>query len=254
LAHILVALPDGATPEQVKTAKGKIEGVKVLLGKGEMDFTAAAIRYSDAPNALQGGDLGWRNQNEIPNLFTSVVTAMQPGDISDPIRGPTGFQLLKLIESRDAGRQKVTEYQSRHLMLRQSEVVSFAQAKAKLETLRARALKGESFENLAREYSEDTATRDAGGMMDWYEKDAWGAGVAAQIVTLKDGEISQPFQSDVGWHMIQRVGERETDVTDALRRNQVRELIARRKGEEEYERFLRQMRSEAFVDMRLSSS
>ncbi|PIQ37188.1 MAG: molecular chaperone SurA [Lysobacterales bacterium CG17_big_fil_post_rev_8_21_14_2_50_64_11] len=254
LAHILVALPDGATPEQVETAKGKIEGVKVLLGKGEMDFTAAAIRYSDAPNALQGGDLGWRNQNEIPNLFTSVVTAMQPGDISDPIRGPTGFQLLKLIESRDAGRQKVTEYQSRHLMLRQSEVVSFAQAKAKLETLRARALKGESFENLAREYSEDTATRDAGGMMDWYEKDAWGAGVAAQIVTLKDGEISQPFQSDVGWHMIQRVGERETDVTDALRRNQVRELIARRKGEEEYERFLRQMRSEAFVDMRLSSS
>ena len=253
LAHILVALPDGATPEQVTTAKSKIEGVKALIDKGEMDFTAAAIRYSDAPNALQGGDLEWRGQNEIPNLFTNIVAAMEPGDVSDPIRGPTGFQLIQLIETRDAGRQKITEYKSRHLMIRQSEVVSFSQAKAKLDTLRERALKGESFEALAREYSEDTATRDAGGEMDWYEKDAWGAGVAAQIVKLKDGEISQPFQSDVGWHMIQRIGERETDVTDALRRNQVRELIARRKGEEEFERFIRQLRSEAFVDMRISS-
>ncbi|MDP1698697.1 MAG: peptidylprolyl isomerase [Xanthomonadaceae bacterium] len=253
LAHILVALPDGATPEQVTTAKSKIEGVKALIDKGEMDFTAAAIRYSDAPNALQGGDLEWRGQNEIPNLFTNVVAAMQPGDVSDPIRGPTGFQLIQLIETRDAGRQKITEYKSRHLMIRQSEVVSFSQAKAKLGTLRERALKGESFEALAREYSEDTATRDAGGEMDWYEKDAWGAGVAAQIVKLKDDEISQPFQSDVGWHMIQRIGERETDVTDTLRRNQVRELIARRKGEEEFERFIRQLRSEAFVDMRISS-
>ncbi|PKM06935.1 MAG: molecular chaperone SurA [Gammaproteobacteria bacterium HGW-Gammaproteobacteria-4] len=254
LAHIMVALPDAATPEQVEIAKSKIEGVKALIDKGEMDFTAAAIRYSDAPNALQGGDLEWRGQNEIPNLFASVVSAMQPGDISDPIRGPAGFQLLHLIETRDAGRQKITEYQSRHLMIRQSEVVSFSQARAKLDTLRARALKGESFEDLAREFSEDTATRDAGGLMDWYDKDAWGAGVAAQIVALKDGEISPPFQSDVGWHMIQRIGERETDVTDTLRRNQVREVIARRKGEEEYERFLRQLRSEAFVDMRLGSS
>ncbi|PKM07930.1 MAG: molecular chaperone SurA, partial [Gammaproteobacteria bacterium HGW-Gammaproteobacteria-5] len=226
---------------------------KALIDKGEMDFTAAAIRYSDAPNALQGGDLEWRGQNEIPNLFTNIVAAMEPGDVSDPIRGPTGFQLIQLIETRDAGRQKITEYKSRHLMIRQSEVVSFSQAKAKLDTLRERALKGESFEALAREYSEDTATRDAGGEMDWYEKDAWGAGVAAQIVKLKDDEISQPFQSDVGWHMIQRIGERETDVTDALRRNQVRELIARRKGEEEFERFIRQLRSEAFVDMRISS-
>lgn len=253
LAHILVALPDAPTPEQIATAKSKIEGVKALTDKGEMDFTAAAIRYSDAPDALQGGDLDWRNQNEIPNLFTSVVAAMKPGDISAPVRGPTGFQLIQLIDTREAGRQKITEYKARHLMIRRSEVVSFNQAKAKLEGLRERALNGESFEDLARKYSEDTATRDAGGDMDWFERDAWGAGVAAQIVKLKDGEISPPFQSDLGWHMIQRVASRETDVTDTYRRNQVRELIARRKGEEEYERFLRQLRSEAFVDIRLGS-
>lgn len=253
LAHILVALPDAPTPEQIATAKGKIEGVKALIDKGEMDFTAAAIRYSDAPDALQGGDLDWRNQNEIPNLFTSVVAAMKPGDISAPVRGPTGFQLIQLIDTREAGRQKITEYKARHLMIRRSEVVSFNQAKAKLEALRERALNGESFEDLARKYSEDTATRDAGGDMDWFERDAWGAGVAAQIVKLKDGEISPPFQSDLGWHMIQRVASRETDITDSYRRNQVRELIARRKGEEEYERFLRQLRSEAFVDIRLGA-
>src|SRR3546814_17207072 len=123
-------------------------------------------------------------------------------------------------------------------------------AKAKLEALRERALNGESFEELARKYSEDTATRDAGGDMDWFERDAWGAGVAAQIVKLKDGEISPPFQSDLGWHMIQRVASRETDVTDTYRRNQVRELIARRQGAAEYARFLRQLRAEARSDER----
>lgn len=253
LAHLLVALPDAPTPEQIEIARGKITGIKELITKGEMDFTAAAIRYSDAPNALQGGDLGWRNQNEIPNLFIPIVKAMQPGEVSDPIRGPSGFQLLHLIETREAERERLTEYKARHLMLRITEVVSSDQAKAKIEALRARALAGESFEELVKEYSEDTATRDAGGLMDWFQRDAWGAGVAHYIADLKDGEISPPFRSDVGWHLIQRLASRETDVTDTVRRNQVRERIARRKGEEEYERFLRQIHSEAFIDLRLQT-
>lgn len=253
LAHLLVALPDTPTPEQIETARGKIAGVKELIDKGEMDFTAAAIRYSDAPNALQGGDLGWRNQNEIPNLFIPIVKAMQPGEVSDPIRGPAGFQLLNLIETREAEREQITEYKARHLMIRVSEVVSADQAKAKIDALRARALAGESFEKLAKEYSEDTATRDSGGLMDWFQGDAWGAGVAQYIGTLKDGEISPPFRSDIGWHMIERLASRQTDVTDSVRRNQVRDRIARRKGEEEYERFLRQIHSEAFIDVRLKT-
>lgn len=254
LAHIQVALPDAATPQQIETASKKIAGVKALIDKGEMDFTAAAIRYSDAPNALQGGDLGWRGLNEIPNLFTRLVQNMKDGDISQPIRGPAGFQLIHLIESRETGRSTITEFHARHLMIRMSEVISSEQAKAKLENLRIRVLKGESFEKLARESSEDTATRDAGGDMGWFQQNAWGGGVAQQIVALKDGEVSPVFQSDAGWHMIQRIASREQDVTDESRRNQAREVIARRKGEEEYERFLRQMRSEAFIDVRIKVS
>lgn len=254
LAHIQVALPDAATPQQIETASTKIDGIKALIDKGEMDFTAAAIRYSDAPNALQGGDLGWRGLSEIPNLFTRTVQGMKDGDISAAIRGPGGFQLLQLIESREKGRATVTEYSARHMMVRMSEVVSSEQARAKLENLRSRVLKGESFETLARANSEDTATRDSGGDMGWFQQNAWGGGVAQQIVTLKDSEVSPVFQSDAGWHMIQRIASRVEDVTDESRRNEAREVIARRKGEEEYERFLRQMRSEAFIDVRLKLS
>lgn len=254
LAHIQVALPDAATPQQIETASKKIDGIKALIDKGEMDFTAAAIRYSDAPNALQGGDLGWRAMSEIPNLFTRIVQTMKDGDVSQPVRGPAGFQLLRRIESRESGRSTITEYNARHLMIRMSEVVSSEQAKAKMENLRLRVTKGESFEKLARENSEDTATRDAGGNMSWFQKDAWGAGVADQIVELKDGEVSPLFQSDTGWHMIQRIASRTQDVTEEARRNQAREVIARRKGEEEFERFLRQLRSEAFIDIRLKVS
>lgn len=254
LAHIQVALPDAATPEQIETASKKIDGIKALIDKGEMDFTAAAIRYSDAPNALQGGDLGWRGMSEIPNLFTRIVQTMKDGDISQPVRGPAGYQLIRLIESRETGRSTVTEYRARHMMIRTSEVVSSEQAKAKLETLRARIAKGESFEKLARENSEDTATRDAGGDMGWFQQEAWGGGVAKQIVELEDGKVSPVFQSEAGWHMIERTATRTQDVTEESRRNQVREVIARRKGEEEFERFLRQLRSEAFIDVRIKVS
>lgn len=254
LAHIQVALPDAATPEQIETASKKIAGIKALIDKGEMDFTAAAIRYSDAPNALQGGDLGWRGMSEIPNLFTRTVQTMKDGDISQPVRGPAGYQLIRLIESRETGRSTVTEYRARHMMIRTSEVVSSEQARAKLETLRARIAKGESFEKLARENSEDTATRDAGGDMGWFQQEAWGGGVAKQIVELEDGKVSPVFQSEAGWHMIERTATRTQDVTEESRRNQVREVIARRKGEEEFERFLRQLRSEAFIDVRIKVS
>ncbi len=254
LAHIQVALPDAATPEQIETASKKIDGIKALIDKGEMDFTAAAIRYSDAPNALQGGDLGWRGMSEIPNLFTRIVQTMKDGDISQPVRGPAGYQLIRLIESRETGRSTVTEYRARHMMIRTSEVVSSEQAKAKLDTLRARIAKGESFEKLARENSEDTATRDAGGDMGWFQQEAWGGGVAKQIVELEDGKVSPVFESEAGWHMIERTATRTQDVTEESRRNQVREVIARRKGEEEFERFLRQLRSEAFIDVRIKVS
>ncbi len=254
IAHIQVALPDGATPEQVQTAQTKIEGIKQLLDKGEMDFAAAAARYSDSPNALEGGDLGWRSYDEVPRLFANTLRNMQPAQVSDPIRGPSGFQLLKMVEERENQRQTATQFHARGILIRTSEVVSAEQARQKAEQVRARITGGEDFAKVAKEVSDDTSTRNQGGDMGWFQQDAWGSAIGEQIAALPDNAVSQPFQSEVGWHLIQRLGSREQDVTDELRRNQAREAIGRRKAEEEYERFLRQLRGEAYVDLRLADS
>lgn len=253
LANIVVALPEAPTPEQVQLAQTKIDGVRQLLDRGEMDFAAAAIRYSDAGNALEGGDLGWRGLDEVPAMFGNLIRSMRVGQITDPIRGPSGFQLIKLVETREQGAQTQTEFRARHLMVRTSELVSDAQARQKVEQLHQRIVAGEDFAVLAREHSDDTTTKAQGGDMGWFEQTAWGSAVAQQIAALDDGEVSAPFRTDAGWHLIQRTAQRETDVTEANRRNQAREVITRRKAEEEVERFTRQLRSEAFVDIRLGS-
>lgn len=253
LANILVALPEAPTPEQVQLAQTKITGIKQLIERGEMDFAAAAIRYSDGSNALEGGDLGWRGLDEIPAMFANLIRGMAPGQISDPIRGPSGFQLVQVAETREQGRQTATEYRARHIMVRTSELVSPEQARAKIDQIRARIVAGEDFATLARELSDDTSTRAQGGDMGWFQQTAWGSAIGQQVVQLADGQVSEPFRTDTGWHLLLREGSREQDVTETNRRNQMREVLSRRKAEEEVERFMRQIRSEAFVDVRLGS-
>lgn len=253
LANILVALPEGATPEQIELAQTKINGVKDLIDRGETDFASAAIRYSDAGNALQGGDLEWRSIDEIPSAFASLVREMSPGEVSAPVRGPSGFQIIQLTDRRDQDGQLVTEYRARGIVVAKSEVVSSAQARRRIDELRSRIEAGEDFAALAREHSDDTTNRAQGGDMGWFQLNAWGSGVAAQLQQLSDGQLSQPFETEFGWHLIERTDSRQTDVTEANRRNQLREMIGRRKSEEELERFVRQLRSEAYVDVRLDS-
>jgi peptidyl-prolyl cis-trans isomerase SurA len=249
---ILVALPDGATPEQVQTGQTKIEGIKRLIENGEMDFNAAAIRYSDHQTALEGGDLGWRSYDEIPPLFANLVQGMTPGDVSQPIRGPSGFSLIKLVETREQTEQKLTEYHARGILIRINEVVDSAQARAKIQALHARIVGGEDFAKIARENSEDTSTRNGGGDMGWFALQAWGSAVAEQIEQLADGQMSQPFETEAGWHIIERLGVREQDITEESRRNAARETIGRRKADEEFERFIRQLKDEAYIENRLA--
>jgi peptidyl-prolyl cis-trans isomerase SurA len=249
---ILVALPDGATPEQVQTGQTKIEGIKRLIENGEMDFNAAAIRYSDHQTALEGGDLGWRSYDEIPPLFATLVQGMTPGDVSQPIRGPSGFSLIKLVETREQTEQKLTEYHARGILIRINEVVDSAQARAKIQALHARIVGGEDFAKIARENSEDTSTRNGGGDMGWFALQAWGSAVAEQIEQLADGQMSQPFETEAGWHIIERLGVREQDITEESRRNAARETIGRRKADEEFERFIRQLKDEAYIENRLA--
>ncbi len=254
IALILVALPDGANAEEIGRAQTKIDGIKKLLDKGEMEFPAAAARYSDHQTALEGGDLGWRSYDEIPPLFANLVQGMTSGQVSQPLRGPSGYSLIKLIETREQSAQSVTEYHARGIMVRSNEVVTSEEAQKNAEALHARLLAGEDFAKLAKEASDDVITRNEGGDMGWFQAQAWGNAVGENLLALKDGEVSKPFSSEVGWHIIERLGKREQDVTVESQRNAARATIGRRKADEEYERFLRQLRDEAYIDNRLKSS
>jgi peptidyl-prolyl cis-trans isomerase SurA len=257
LAHILVALPENATPEQIETAQKKIAGVKDLIDKGEMEFSAAAVRYSDSNNALEGGDLGWRSLDEIPSAFANAIRGMQVGQVIGPTRGPSGFQLLKLVETRDASQappQMVTQYHARHILVRTSDTVSDAQAKAKIDTIRARIAGGADFAAEAKANSDDPVSATKGGDLGWFAQDAYGPEFGAQVAGLQDNQVSAPFRSTAGWHITQRLGSRQADVSSDTRRAQVRETIGQRKLEEEWNRYQRDMRNEAYVDLRLDDT
>ncbi|MET0581561.1 MAG: peptidylprolyl isomerase [Pseudoxanthomonas sp.] len=253
LAHILVGLPEGATAEQISIGQKKIEGVKGLVDRNEIDFPAAAVRYSDSPNALEGGDLGWRSLDEIPGAFAEMLKGMTPGQVVGPIRGPSGFQLLKLVEVRDgaqAAAKTITEYHARHILVRVTPVQDAAAAKAKIDTLRARIAGGADFVAVAKESSEDANSKGEGGDLGWFEANAFGPAFGKEITGISDGGVTAPFRTEAGWHIAQRIGERQTDVTNATQRAQVRETIGRRKLEDEYNRYLQELRGEAYVNVR----
>jgi peptidyl-prolyl cis-trans isomerase SurA len=257
LAHILIALPEAATADQISTGQKKADGVKALLDKGELDFNAAAVRYSDSPNALEGGDLGWRSLDEIPNAFAQMMTNMKAGDVVGPLRGPSGFQLLKLVEVRDAnaaaGGQTITEFHGRHILVRVTDQQDNAAAKAKIDTIRARIAGGADFQAVAKESSEDTNSKGQGGDLGWFPADAFGPDFGKQVSGLTDGGVSAPFRTDAGWHIVQRVASRQTDAGTDNKRSQIRETIGRRKLEEEYNRYLQELRGEAYVDLRTNA-
>lgn len=253
LAHILVATPDNASPEQVQAAVQKIEGIKNQIESGTLTFAAAAVRYSNSPNALEGGDLGWRGANEIPPAFSTAIQQMQPGQVIGPIRGPSGFQLLQLVDARDqapAAGEKVTQYSAREILIRVDATTSDDAAKAKIDAIAAQLAGGGDFAKLARENSDDQTTRLRGGDLGWFMAEAHGAAMGMQLAALADGQTSAPFKTDEGWVIVQRSGTRETTAGNEALRGQIRETIGRRKLEEEWGRFLREMRSEAFVDIR----
>ncbi|GAB1408369.1 peptidylprolyl isomerase [Thermomonas brevis] len=252
LAHILVATPESPTPEQIATAQRKIDGVKGLIDKGEMSFAAAAVRYSDSPNALEGGDLGWRSLNEIPPAFAASIQQLQPGQMIGPIRGPSGFQLLQLVETRTqaAGGEQVTQFSARQILVRVDEDTDEAAAQAKAQTVAARLAGGADFAKLAAESSDDTTTQRRGGDLGWFSADTYGTAFGMQVAALSDGQASAPFRTDEGWVIVQRTGSRQVAAADQNLRAQVRETIGRRKLEEEWNRWLREMRGEAYVDVR----
>lgn len=258
LAHILVALPEGATPEQIQVGQQKVDGIKSLLDRGEMEFSAAAVRYSDSPNALEGGDLGWRRSDEIPAAFATSVTSLQPGQVLGPIRGPSGFQLLQLVDVRDAAQDSagaVTQYQARHILIRAPQgddgAARASAARASADAVRARIAGGADFAQVASESSEDNSTKASGGDLGWFTQDEFGPEFGSQVAVLADDEVSQPFRTQAGWHIVQRMGTRQATGNDNNQRAQAREAIGQRKLEDEWDRYVRELRGEAYVSVRI---
>ncbi|MCB1605989.1 MAG: peptidylprolyl isomerase [Xanthomonadales bacterium] len=251
LRHIMVQLPDAATPEQVATGAEKIAGIRQLIEDGKMEFSAAAIRYSDSPQALEGGDLGWRRFDQIPAAFADLVAGMEKGAVTQPVRTASGFHLLQVADVRKDSHIMVTEYHVRHIVTRVDDLNTHEDARVKIFEAKRRIDAGESFENVARAVSEDKNTANLGGDLGWIPIDAYGPFYAQPLSQMSVGGITEPLRSDQSWHMLQLVEVREADRTEDFLRQQATESLRERKAEEVYEQFLRQVRGEAYVETRL---
>jgi peptidyl-prolyl cis-trans isomerase SurA len=247
LAHIQISIPSGASAADIQNAQNKAEQALAAI-KGGMDFKAATIRFSDAPDALDGGDLGWRRMDEVPSAFIDTIGSLKTGEVSGILRGPTGFHIIQLIGQREPSKQMVTEYHARQILIRPSELLSAAQAQQKAQDIYNRIVnKHEDFAKLAKNDSNDDTTANIGGDMGWFQQGDWGQLIGQKMDELKDGEVSQPFQSEAGWHIIQRLGTRSSDMTTQVAREQARQAIGNRKADQAYDDYLRELRSSSYV-------
>lgn len=252
LAHILIAVPEAASPDQIRTAKERAETVLAQLRLGA-DFAETAIAMSNGQKALEGGDLGWRKAGQLPTLFSESVFSMQAGQMSALIRSPSGFHIIKLLDRRSKAQQHtVQQTLARHILIRPNEVISNADAKQRITRLYKRINDGADFGQLARASSDDTASAVEGGSLGWVNPGVMVPEFEEQMNKLQPGQISQPFESQFGWHIVQVMSRRQQDNTQQFERAQARQMIGRRKSEVAIESWLREMRSEAYVEYRLN--
>ncbi len=246
LSHILVALPDAATPEQISEAKGIAGEILSELDQGAQ-FDHLANTYSAGDTALQGGDLGWRKKAEIPSLFTTQILAMEPGDHAGPIRSASGFHIVYLKERRDFEQTISQQTRSRHILIKPNELVTEDDARNRLLDFRDRILTGEDFSRLARLYSVDYTSGADGGDIGWMDPGTTVKEYEAVTNQLKEGEISQPIRSQFGWHLIEVTGRREVDETEQKKRNKIYSQLLQQKQREVFDLWKRRLRDEAYV-------
>jgi peptidyl-prolyl cis-trans isomerase SurA len=248
----LIALPEGATPQQIAMQESKANNVHQQLDEG-LDFASAAISYSGSQEALEGGLVGWRDLNSVPVVFSDAIKNLRAGQFTVPIRSPAGFHIIKVNDYRDQSQVMATEFHARHIMIETNDLISPRRAMEEIREIHQKLKDGEDFEVLARENSDDISSANLGGDMGWFVPQAFGERMEQTLSAMQDGEISEPFQTESGWHIIERLGMREKDVTDESMRNAARSNLQQQKMDIEVERFLQQMRDEAFVEIRLES-
>jgi peptidyl-prolyl cis-trans isomerase SurA len=252
LSHVLVRIPEQASPEAIAAARARAEKAQAEARAGA-DFGRIAASYSDAADALSGGALGWRTRNRLPGLFAEALRAMKGGEVSEVLRSPAGFHVLKLLERRDAGGgdAPVTQTRVRHILVRTNEVVSENEARRRLEDIRERVVNGSAeFAQMARVHSDD-ASAGRGGELDWVYPGDTVPDFERAMQELKVGEISPPVRTPFGYHLIQVLERRAADISPERRRLQARQALRERKSDEAFQEWLRQVRDRAYVELRL---
>jgi peptidyl-prolyl cis-trans isomerase SurA len=249
VGHILVPVPDSPTPEQIARAQRRAEGLKQRLDAGE-DFQELAVSSSAGDEAFSGGDLGWRAAAALPSLFADQVVRLPVGGMAGPIRSPSGFHLIKLLETRGGVQHLVEQTRARHLLLSPNALRDEQATLDLMNALQHRIHQGASLAELAREYSDDRGSKQSGGSLGWVSPGQMVPVFEQAMNALAIGEVSEPVQSQFGWHLIQVEERRRSDLTDSLRRQQVRQLLSERRFEEEVQNWLREIRDSTWVEVR----
>ncbi|MCK5647367.1 MAG: peptidylprolyl isomerase [Gammaproteobacteria bacterium] len=253
IKHILVAIPEGASPATIKKASAKADGLVKKLRSGS-DFSATALAASDGQNALEGGDLGWRKAGEIPTLFSEIIAKMKVGDISQPIRSPSGYHIITLIEEKGGKTHLITQTHARHILIKTTIINDNERVILRLNQIRKRIINGEDFATMAKAHSEDTSSATRGGDLGWFKPGTMVPEFEQAMDKLQAGDISEVVQTNFGYHIIEVLGRRTHDDADELIQERARQVLKSRKVAEQTEAFYRRIRDEAFIEIRLDNS
>lgn len=250
ISHIMVRTPEEGATEDIQKAKAKVDEALSQLQAGT-SFAKVSASYSDAPNALEGGSLGWKTGSQMPTLFLDALKGMQVGDVSPVLRSPNGFHILKLTNKRGGNSPLVIQQtHARHILIKLSEVMSEKDGKTKMDGIKERLDNGEKFEVLARQYSEDGSASN-GGDLGWVNPGDTVPQFEKAMNELKDGQISEPVRSPFGWHIIQVLERRQQDMSKESARLKARQEIRAKKADEAYQDWIRELRDRAYVEYRL---
>ncbi len=252
LSHILISVPVAATPEQLASREARAKEAYEKAKSGE-NFAQLAVSYSDSSTNIEGGALGWRPAAQLPSIIAEVIPKLHAGDITEPLRTPSGFHIFKLNEIRGGAKEAVVpQVHARHILLRTNELEDDETVRQRLSKIRDRVINAkEDFSAIAAVTSQDTGSAPGGGDLGWSGPGSFVPEFEKQLDGLKENEISQPFKTQYGWHIIQLLGRRMHDATDDVRRNKAYASLREAKAEEETELWLRRLRDEAFVDYRI---
>jgi peptidyl-prolyl cis-trans isomerase SurA len=251
LAHILIAIPGTADEKQIAERTSRAQAVYDRARKNE-DFGQLAITYSDSGTALEGGALGWRKAGQLPSFVSEVVPTMTAGDVTEPIRTPSGLHIFKVLEVRGGqAAALVSQVHARHILIKPTAVMDDETVRQKLAQIRERVLKGESFEAIASVTSEDPGSAAAGGDLGWAGPGQFVPEFEKQLDALGENEMSQPFRTQFGWHLVQLLGRRTYDASEDMTRNRCVSQLREARADEETEIWLRRLRDEAYVEYRM---